>query len=82
MPQMLPMTCVSEADPVQEMYEAPRQRANLAMMSALDGLQRIYKPQEGLLASIRSLGLGVVNSSSTMKQQIMKYAGSAVLGNV
>lgn len=58
----------------QELYERPRQRANLAMMSGLDSLSRIYQPQGGLMAGVRSLGLGLINSSRTAKQQIMKYA--------
>lgn len=59
---------------LQEHYEAPRQRANLAMMAALDGLSRVYRPQGGLLASARGLGLGLVNALPGAKQQIMRYA--------
>ena len=44
------------------------------MMTALDGLKRIFEPQDGLLASLRGLGLDMINGSSGMKRQIMKYA--------
>ena len=60
--------------PVQDMYESPRQQENAAMMTALDGLKRVFEPQDGLLASLRGLGLDVINGSGTMKKQIMKYA--------
>lgn len=66
--------CTSGFDLQQEMYEQPRQRANLAMMSGLDSLSWIYRPQKGFVAGLRGLGLGLINSSSTAKQQIMKYA--------
>jgi 2-polyprenyl-6-methoxyphenol hydroxylase-like FAD-dependent oxidoreductase len=56
------------------MYEAPRQRANVGMMTALDSLQKVFQPQEGWLAQTRAAGLGLINSSTLAKQQIMKYA--------
>ena len=73
-------TCLSANDqhpgalPVQDMYESPRQQENAAMMTALDGLKRVFEPQEGLLASLRGLGLDMINGSGVMKRQIMKYA--------
>lgn len=44
------------------------------MMAVLDGLKRIFAPQSGLVASLRGLGLDVINGSPEMKRQIMKYA--------
>lgn len=44
------------------------------MMTALDSLKRVFEPQEGLLASLRGLGLDLINNSGMMKKQIMKYA--------
>ena len=58
----------------QEMYERPRQAANTRMASALDGLKRIYEPQQGLLAAARGLGLDVLNASPGGKARIMQYA--------
>lgn len=58
----------------QDEYEAPRQRANVAMAAALDGLGRIFKPQSGPVAALRSAGLDLLNASGSAKQQIMRYA--------
>ena len=44
------------------------------MMTALDGLKRVFEPQDGLLATLRGLGLDMINGSGVMKRQIMKYA--------
>ena len=62
---------------VQEMYEAPRQSENARMMTALDTLKRVFEPQDGLLASLRGLGLDLLNGSGVMKRQIMRYAMGA-----
>ena len=59
---------------LQEQYEQPRQQANVAMMGGLDLLKRVFMPQKGLVASMRNLGLDVVNATPMVKQQIMKYA--------
>ena len=56
------------------MYEAPRQRANGAMMAALDGLKRAFTPQAGPLATLRGIGLDVINGTPALKQRIMSYA--------
>lgn len=56
------------------MYETPRQRANVAMQAAIDGLKRIFTPQAGPVAGLRNLGLDLLNSNQLAKQQIMKYA--------
>ena len=60
--------------PLQDLYEAPRQRANAAMAAALDGLRRVFQPQEGALASLRGLGLDIINSTPALQRGIMKYA--------
>jgi len=59
---------------LQAEYEAPRQRANVAMMTALDGLKRIFEPQRGVLAGLRGAGLSIINSAPPIKEQILKYA--------
>ncbi|CAK0761411.1 hypothetical protein CVIRNUC_002857 [Coccomyxa viridis] len=59
---------------LQEMYEAPRQSENARMMTALDSLKRVFAPQDGLLASLRGLGLDLLNGSGVIKRQIMRYA--------
>lgn len=59
---------------LQEQYERPRQQANVTMMGGLDILKRLFTPQQGLLASMRNLGLNTVNASPMMKKQIMSYA--------
>ncbi len=59
---------------MQEMYEQPRQRENGMMMMALDSLKHIFAPQKGLLASVRGLGLDLINGTPALKERIMKYA--------
>ena len=59
---------------MQEQYERPRQRANLSMTAALDGLKRVFEPQTGLTARVRSLGLGMLNEFPFAKDKIMQYA--------
>ena len=58
----------------QASYEGPRQRANVAMMGALDVLGRMFKPQTGPLAAVRSLGLDALNAAPPVKQRIMRFA--------
>ena len=58
----------------QEMYERPRQRANGAMMAALDGLKRTFTPQTGPFARLRGIGLDIINGTPALKQRIMSYA--------
>ena len=55
-------------------YEAPRQRANGAMLAALDGLKRVFEPQSGLLSGLRGLGLDAINALPGAKQRIVRYA--------
>ena len=58
----------------QRAYEAPRQRANGAMLAALDGLKRVFEPQTGLLSGLRGLGLDAINALPGAKQRIVRYA--------
>lgn len=44
------------------------------MAAALDGLGRIFKPQEGPVAALRSVGLDLLNASGPAKKHIMRYA--------
>lgn len=55
-------------------YEAPRRKANSVMAGAIDAMQRVWLPQEGPIAGLRRLGLGIINSSPVMKQLITRYA--------
>ncbi len=59
---------------LQEEYERPRQQANISMTAALDGLKRVFEPQTGLTARIRSIGLGLLNDVPFAKDKIMQYA--------
>ena len=62
---------------LQEMYEQPRQRANTSMMATLDSLKRVFVPQTGILATVRGLGLDVLNAAPPLKKRIMGYAMGA-----
>lgn len=59
---------------LEEDYERPRQQANISMTAALDGLKRVFEPQTGLTARIRSIGLGLLNDVPFAKDKIMQYA--------
>ena len=59
---------------LQDHYERPRQRANISMTAALDGLKRVFEPQAGLSAKIRNAGLGLLNELPFAKDRIMRYA--------
>ena len=59
---------------MQDVYEQPRQRENGIMMAALDSLKRVFAPQSGVLASVRGLGLDIINGTPALKSRIMKYA--------
>ncbi len=47
---------------------------NGAMAAALDGLARVFQPQQGSLAALRGLGLDLINSTPLLQRGIMKYA--------
>lgn len=59
---------------LQDNYERPRQRANISMTAALDGLKKVFEPQAGVSARIRNIGLGLLNELPFAKDRIMKYA--------
>ena len=59
---------------MQAEYEEPRQRANVAMMTALDGLKRVFGPQRGPIAGLRGVGLSIINAAPPLKEQILRYA--------
>ncbi|KAL0049996.1 hypothetical protein WJX82_002364 [Trebouxia sp. C0006] len=59
---------------LEEEYERPRQQANISMTAALNGLKRVFEPQTGLTARIRSIGLGLLNDVPFAKDKIMQYA--------
>ena len=44
------------------------------MAAALDGLKRVFQPQQGALAQLRGLGLDIINSTPVLQRGIMKYA--------
>ena len=59
---------------MQDNYERPRQRANISMTAALDGLKRVFEPQAGVSARVRNIGLGLLNELPFAKNKIMQYA--------
>ncbi|KAK9803505.1 hypothetical protein WJX73_010743 [Symbiochloris irregularis] len=65
---------IGELTLLEEMYERPRQRANVSMMAALDALKRVFVPQTGLLATARGLGLDALNAFPLAKNRVMMYA--------
>lgn len=59
---------------LEDEYEHPRQQANISMTAALDGIKRVFEPQTGLSAGVRSIGLAVLNEVPFAKDKIMQYA--------
>lgn len=59
---------------MQDEYEHPRQQANISMTAALDGIKRVFEPQTGLSARVRSIGLTLLNEVPFAKDKIMQYA--------
>lgn len=55
-------------------YERQRKGDNLLMMGIMDGFKRLFGSDEMLIQFARSSGMGVVNSSALIKNQICKYA--------
>jgi len=55
-------------------YETERQRHNLSISLAIDGLQRLYVNNFEPIVALRSLGLMLVNSSAELKKAIMQRA--------
>lgn len=58
-------------------YQRARQAANLFMLGALDGLDRIFRAPQ-ILAPLRTTGLRLVNRLPLLKKQLIRHAsGSA-----
>jgi ubiquinone biosynthesis monooxygenase Coq6 len=57
-------------------YSRERYLANHLLMSGVDKLHKLYGTQSGLVVWARSMGLEVVNESSTLRSFFAKRAGS------
>ncbi|KXZ50259.1 hypothetical protein GPECTOR_17g897 [Gonium pectorale] len=55
-------------------YEAPRRRAVLTMVAALDGVKKAFEVQAAPLAALRGAGLGLINAVGPLRNGIMQYA--------
>jgi 2-octaprenylphenol hydroxylase len=55
-------------------YERQRKGDNLLMMGVMDGFKRLFGADDMLVQFVRSSGMGAVNSSTLIKNQICKYA--------
>jgi len=51
-------------------YETVRQKENLAVMSAVDALHKLYSSQSAPLVMLRSLGLTAVDSLHPLKVRL------------
>ncbi|KAJ3042653.1 putative ubiquinone biosynthesis monooxygenase [Rhizophlyctis rosea] len=60
---------------VLEKYAAERYLPNLAMLTACDGIGRLFGTDARLTSWIRSAGLNITDSITPLKSVIMKYAG-------
>ncbi|GIL43781.1 hypothetical protein Vafri_1398 [Volvox africanus] len=55
-------------------YEAPRQRAVLTMVAALDGIKRVFEVQASGFAALRGVGLSMINAAGPVRNGLMQYA--------
>jgi 2-octaprenylphenol hydroxylase len=55
-------------------YERERKGDNLLMMGIMDGFKRLFGTEQAPVQLARSVGMGGVNSSALIKNQICKYA--------
>jgi len=55
-------------------YERQRKGDNLLMMGIMDGFKRLFGADETLVKLTRSSGMGLINQSVLLKNQICKYA--------
>lgn len=46
----------------------------MVMIGAIDGLQRVFKPQTGLVAALRGFGLDIIQATPSIKNRIMQVA--------
>lgn len=55
-------------------YERQRKGDNLLMMAIMDGINRLFSADQALIQWVRSSGLGLINASTLLKNQICHYA--------
>jgi 2-polyprenyl-6-methoxyphenol hydroxylase-like FAD-dependent oxidoreductase len=55
-------------------YEDERYKNNLAMMSLIDGLHRIFSTNSNILRRLRSIGMLGINGASLVRNEIAKFA--------
>ena len=55
-------------------YERQRKGDNLLMMGIMDGFKRLFAADQSLIKLTRSSGMGLINQSALLKNQICKYA--------
>ncbi len=60
-------------------YQSARQRENLAMMAAMEGLKRLFGSGSADITLVRNLGLRWVQGSRLLKQQFMRLASGELL---
>lgn len=65
---------IGDVSLLQRRYEAPRQRANMMMIAALEALWRGFGVQLGVAGAARSAGMGLLNSVGPVKNRIMQFA--------
>lgn len=65
---------VGDAGALRANYEGPRQRHNLGLMAAMDGLQRVFGLGGGPVGAARAAGLGLLNALPPLKNSIMRIA--------
>eukprot|EP00798_Chlamydomonas_sp_ICE-L_P025340 gene25340-10999_t len=65
---------IGDATFLKETYERPRQFSNTTMMMALDVVKSTFKAQAPGFGALRNVGMGVINMTGPMKNQLMKAA--------
>jgi 2-polyprenyl-6-methoxyphenol hydroxylase-like FAD-dependent oxidoreductase len=55
-------------------YDKMRKSKNMAMMSSLDALHRIYGTQDSVLALVRGLGMLGLNNMALLKNSVARFA--------
>jgi 2-polyprenyl-6-methoxyphenol hydroxylase-like FAD-dependent oxidoreductase len=59
---------------VLKQYEEDRRVANAVMLTAVDGLKRVWGTSFVPLAALRNVGLKLTDSFSPLKKEMMKFA--------